>query len=119
MLPQEHTGSSLRAKGTPGFWGSCRGGGGLSSAPRMAHPLSEGNQASAEAQSRKCGEQGLGVSLWEMPNEQFRAQEHRVAPGSPRQELGREGVYQGQAGKERAGKSESQEGLERLGSWFL
>lgn len=73
--------------------------GALSSAPRMAHPLSEGNQASAEVQSRKCGEQGLGVSLWEMPNEQFRAQEHRVAPGSPRQELGREGCLT-RAGRE-------------------
>lgn len=45
----------------------------------MAHPLSEGNQV----QSRKCGGQVLGVSLWEIPNKQFRAQEHRVAPGLP------------------------------------
>lgn len=35
--------------------------------------------------------QALGVSLWEIPKEQFRAQEHRVAPGS-RQELGGKGV---------------------------
>lgn len=62
----------------------------------------------------------LRMSLWKIPNEQFRVQEQGMAARAPRQEAGAGGVFnKGRVGSKRAGKSESQEDLEGSDAAFL
>lgn len=62
----------------------------------------------------------LRMPLWKIPNEQFRAQEQGMATRAPRQEAGAGGMFnKGRGGSKRAGKSESQEDLERLRCCFF
>lgn len=62
MLPQEHTGSSLRAKGTPGFWGSCRGGGGCPVPQGWLIPCQKGTK-----HLQKPSQGSVGNRAWECP----------------------------------------------------